>query len=403
MGNQIRRAVEADLPMHEPLRSAIYDENNRLLLKQGFVITIPGFAQRLLQRGCYVEDNPDDSSESSENSSEKKPKDVILATREARDSSGEVFYSDRPRLPVFSRAGELAISIRRIHKLLREAPSGRVVFQDFVRDRAKELLKLIAEDRDAAFAAAYLTNDVRDTRANQQLLGAIVAAMLAPQLEISEEQQLSLACAALTRDAALHMIDKSHATVHKLSDSALATVREHPLAAVKLLLQHGVNDRDWLTYVVEHHEHPDGSGYPHGKKEGVIQFPSLLLGLADTYAGMVLANLRRPGIFPANALKEIYLGKGQQYQEKQVVLLLKTLTRFPAGTLVSLVNGEIGVIRNPHPSHGQPQVYSLYDFEGMPRSAPLIRDSSLKEFEITGCVTPEKCRSAEPVIRRIWQ
>ncbi len=398
MGNPIRRAVDSDLPMHEPLRSSIYDEHNRLLLKQGFVITIPGFAQRLLQRGCYVRDS-DDSTESSAPSVEGQSKELPAAEKKP---SRPNFYPDKPRVSVFLRSGELAISVRRIHKLLREAPSGRVVFQDFVRECANELLDLIEEDRDAVLAAAYLTNDVRDTRVNQQLLGAIVAALIAPQSRLSSDQLLSLVCAALTRDVALQLFDKSYATVHKLSDSALATVREHPLAAVKLLLQHGVNDRDWLTYVTEHHERPDGSGYPHGKKEGAIQAASLLLGLADAYAGMVLANPRRPGIFPANVLKEIYLGKGTCYQENQVVFLLKTLTRFPAGTLVSLANGEIGVIRNPHPSHGQPEVYGLYDSEGMLRSSPVVRDSGLSEFKIAGCVAPEKCKSAELVIRRIW-
>ena len=398
MGMLIRRAVEDDLPMHKPLPFSVYDENSRLLLKQGFVITIPGFPQRLLQRGCYVED-ASGSSESLDKSEAEVPREVIVTDKNSRS---EVFYKRRSGIPVFLRAGEFLISIRRIHKLLHEAPSGRVVLQDYVRERAKELLKLMEEDRDAVFAAAYLTSDARDSRANQQLLGAVVAILMAPQCGLSEDQQLSLICAALTRDAALHMIDKSHATVRKLSESAMATVREHPVAAVKLLLQHGVNDRNWLTYVVEHHERPDGNGYPHGKKESNLQFASLLLGLADTYAGMVLSNLRRPGIFPANALKEIYLGKGHQYQERQVVLLLKILTRFPAGTLVALVNGEIGVVRNPSPNQAQPQVYSLYDVEGMLRSSPVVRDSSLSEFEISGCIAPEKCKSAELVLRRIW-
>ena len=398
MGKLTRRAVAADLPMHEPLRFPIYDENDHLLLKQGFVITIPGFVDRLLQRGCYVGD-ADAPSEDSSGSSENKRRESDAAEKIL---IGKNFYPEKPRVPVFLRTADLSISVRRIHKLLQEVPSDRVVLQDFVRELAKELLSLIAEDRDAVLASAYLTHDVRDSRVNQQLLGAIVAAFLAPECELSDNQQLSLVCAALTRDAALHTIDKSYATARKLPDTALVTVREHPVAAVKLLLRHGVNDRDWLTYVVEHHERLDGSGYPHGKKGDTIQSGSLLLGLADAYAGMVLANPRRPGIFPANALKEIYLGKGSLHPEKQVILLLKTLTRFPAGTLVSLVNGEIGVIKNPPPSKSQPQVYIVYDINGMPRSSPTIRDSSQGEFEISACVTPEKCRSAELVIRRLW-
>ncbi len=399
MGKLIRRAVEADLPMHEPLCFPIYDENERLLLRQGFVITIPGFVERLLQRGCYI-GSVDHPSEILGRSSESKQQEGGGAEQVL---GGENFYPEKPRTPVFLRTADLTISVRRIHKLLQEVPSDRVVLQDFVRDCARKLLGLIAEDRDAVLASAYLTHDVRDSRVNQQLLGAVVAALLAPQCELSEDQQLSLICAAFTRDVALHSIDKSYATACKLPDTALVIVREHPVAAVKLLLRHGVNDRDWLTYVVEHHERLDGGGYPHGKKGDAIHSASLLLGLADAYAGMVLANLRRPGIFPANALKEIYLGKGSQHQEKQVIFLLTTLTRFPAGTLVLLVNGEIGVVKHSPSSQSQPQVYSLYDLNGILRSSPVIRDSAQSEFEISGCVTPEKCKSAELVIRRLWQ
>ena len=401
MATLIRQAVAADLPMHEPLRFPLYDENGRLLLKQGFVITMPGFAERLLLRGCYI-GNPEDPPAAANTPADGVPAD---GSGEA-DSNGIINDKVRPttpQAPVFLRACDLATSVRRIHKLLLEPPSDRVVVQDFIRDRARLLLSLLAEDSDAVLAAAYLTHDVRDGRPYQQLLGAIVAAQLAPQCELGEGQRLALVCAALTRDTALHEIDKSYATARELPEIAQLTVREHPLAAVKLLLQHGINDRDWLTFVAEHHERPDGSGYPNGKKEGELQAGSMLLGLADVYAGMVLANLRRPGIFPANALKEIFLGKGSKHPEKQVVALLKTLTRFPAGTLVSLANGEIGLIKNPPPSQSQPQVYSVYDRSGMPRSAPVIRDSNQSEFAITGCVAPEKCQSAALVIRRLWQ
>lgn len=402
MATLIRQAVAADLPMHEPLRFPLYDDTGRLLLKQGFVITMPGFAERLLLRGCYI-GNPEDPPATAHTPADGKAEDGGGGEAGPDGIINDKVRAATPQAPVFLRACDLATSVRRIHKLLLEEPSERVVVQDFIRDRAKLLLSLLAEDSAAVLAAAYLTHDVRDGRPYQQLLGAIVAAQLAPQCELSEVQRLSLVCAALTRDTALHEIDKSYATARELPEIAQVTVREHPLAAVKLLLQHGINDRDWLTFVAEHHERPDGSGYPHGKKEAEVQPASLLLGLADAYAGMVLANLRRPGIFPANALKELFLGKGSRHQEKQVVALLKTLTRFPAGTLVSLANGEIGLIKCPPPSQSQPQVHSVYDRSGMPRSTPVVRDSNQAEFAITGCVAPEKCQSAALVIRRLWQ
>lgn len=386
MPRLIRKAVGADLPLQEPLKYALYDENQRLLLKRGFVISMPGFAERLLLRGCYIGE-PDPQEEAREEepaAAPEAPKPVAKA-------------------PVFLRASDLVTTIRRIHRHLAEPPTDRVALESFVRDRAQQLIAMLNEDGNAVIAAPYLTVDLRDPRPSQQLLGAIVVAILAPLCDFSETERVALVCAALTRDAGLLEIDRDFGASKSLPDEVRQKLREHPKRSVEMLMRHRVSDRLWLSYVLEHHERPDGQGYPLGRKEGEIQPASLLLALADSYAAMVLANPRRSGIFPANSLKELFLEKGSRYVEKHIAMLVKTFGRFPPGTLVSLTSGEIGVVKTPAPANGSPVAHVVYDRSGMPRSAPVPRDTAQKEFAIVGCVSPEKCQSASLVIRRLWQ
>jgi len=117
---------------------------------------------------------------------------------------------------------------------------------------------------------------------------------------------------------------------------------------------------------------------------------------------MTIANKWRSGIYPANTLKELYLQKGNKHLETHIGLLIKKLTRFPAGTVVALQSGEIGVVKQTQHDRRSPMVYSIYDEKSFPRSEPLLRDTLNSKYDIKGCISPERCKTALLAIKRIW-
>lgn len=395
----LRKAGAADFQINKPLQESVYDENGTLLLRAGYVITMPSLASRLLERGCYIgqlaEPGSDAASGRAGEADNKAPGAV--------DDAAAVAARRPPPAPVFFRTSDLATSVRRIHKFLCEPPSERINIKDYVSERAQSLMALVDEDPDSVLASCYLTPELADYRPGHQLLGAAIVALLAVPCGLTAGQRLSLVCAALTRDVALNTFDQTWATARELPDEARNIIRAHPLVALKILHAHGINDADWLRFIEEHHERPDGKGYPKSLAQADLHPGSMLLALADSYASMVLHSPRAAGVLPANAIKELFLEKGSRYDERQVAVLFKCLTRFPAGTLVSLANGEVGVVKNPDKTGKSPMVFSIYDRSGMPRSSPTQRDTALPEFAITGCVLPSKCKSASLVIRRLWQ
>ncbi|MCE1243076.1 HD domain-containing phosphohydrolase [Oryzomicrobium sp.] len=396
MSTKPRQAVAADFVLHQPLGWPLYDANGLLLLKQGYVITMPSLIDRLLERGCYI--GPPNTEQKriqidagGDEGEQKEGGDDTAAPRKAAQA------------PVFFRTLDLITSIRRIHKLLCDPPALGVNIRGYVEERADQLIAMVGEDADAVLAAAYLTTEIPEYRPGHQLLGAAIAALLAPSCGINGAQRRTLVCAALTRDVGLHEFDQSpDGTSRTLSETARAKVQGHAELSAGILATHGIKDEPWLRYVREHHERPDGSGYPVHKRTGEALPGSFLLNLADSYASMVLTSERVPGKFPANVIRELFLEKGHRYDELHVTALFKTLTRFPAGTLVSLANGEICMVKRTA-ADGKPMAYSIYDRTGMPQSSPVLRDTGQPEFAITGCVSPAKCQSAALIIRRLWQ
>lgn len=396
----LQQAKREDFELDTPLPWPLYDEAGNLLLKQGFVITMPGYIDKLVQRGVFI-GQPSAEVVSSNSNGNRSGTDS-----DAGDEDRKSYIAPRRVLqePVFTRASDLPVAIRRVHRLLSEPLSGRVDVAERVQSMASTLLDLLREDHEAVIAAAYLSREVKDYRYSHQFLGAVIVGVLAPYVGLSEEDRLSLVCAAITRDIGLFDFDTNYGIFTKsLPEPAQRMITEHPRNSVQMLHQHGIKDRMWLRFVLEHHERPDGTGYPSARASGQILPGSLLLALADSYASIVLPNERRAGNFPANALRDLFLEKSKRYDEEHIKALLTHFSRFPPGTLVNLAGGEIGVVKSSPGGSGLPLVYSIYDRTGMPRSVPTPCDTSLQEFSITGCVQPEKCRSAALVIRRLWQ
>ena len=384
MPQLLRKLAFADIQMHKPTEHSIYDRSGNLILRKGFVVSMPGFADKLVERGYFI--GVDDDVDAGPRKPGRSPQ---AATAPEQGS-------------VFSEMASYVQAVARIHRIILSPPSNLANVESLIRARASQLQHYLQQDTDAVLASLYLQQHGQDLRAHKHVLGAAVCGLLAEQLCRDDMAMQSLLCAALTRDLALYNFDKSLDARKDLGEMEQTAVREHTATAVKLLQKHGVHDKQWLLHVYEHHEQPNGRGYPLGKAEGDIHELSLLLGLADAYAGMTIANKWRPGIYPANTLKELYLQKGSKHLEGHIGLLIKKLTRFPAGTVVALQSGEIGVIKQTQHSRRSPMVYSIYDEKGFPRSEPMLRDTLSTKYEIKGCLSPERCKTALLAIKRIW-
>ncbi len=109
-----------------------------------------------------------------------------------------------------------------------------------------------------------------------------------------------------------------------LNAGEMATVRKHPENGVEILrpLTHY---RTLLPVILHHHEHVDGSGYPHGLCGTEIPLLARIISIADTYDAIVSDRPYRKAAVPGQASAELARMSGKQFDSDVVKALLEVL------------------------------------------------------------------------------
>ncbi|MFP4686565.1 MAG: HD-GYP domain-containing protein [bacterium] len=182
-----------------------------------------------------------------------------------------------------------------------------------------------------------------------------------------------------TYGAMLHDIGKifipdSIITKHdRLSEDEYKIVKKHPEWGYETLKEMNV-DSKLLSIAYEHHERPDGSGYPEGKIK--IDPISRVISVFDVYDALTSKRVYKERITPNRAFLSLTKEFGDFPETKQIVHdLLRCIGLYPVGSLVRLTNGEIGVVHKNHPRDlKHPVVCIIFDDSENEINRPFLVD-----------------------------
>ena len=144
----------------------------------------------------------------------------------------------------------------------------------------------------------------------------------------------------------------------------------------------------------------DGSGYPDGISGDKIFVGAKIIAVADKYAANVSPRAYREPLTAQEALRQFFVEKGQQYDEKLSMLFIKELGIFPPGGFVKLVNGEIAIVIRRGKNTLFPIVCSYIAEDGSAYGTPMKRDTSIKEFSVDSVT--EHNKSIPLNLRVLW-
>lgn len=345
------RLVQGQVRLGEPLPWGVRDEHGKLLLARGQVIASDAQLAALLERGASVD---------------------IEEVRAA--ASGDSNAARRP-LSLFAQWEQLLWQLDRLLRGIAEPG-----FVGRVDELVQQVETLTLRDPDIAI---YLTVRQDPKRLSIYALAhsvhcSLVALLMARRLGWDAACTRTLMRAALTMNVAiLELQGRMAAQGSPPTPAQMEMIRAHPAQGVAMLQEAGVTDADWLQAVAQHHERPDGSGYPTGLREAG-ELPTVLRYIDVFMAKMAPRALRTP--------LSVQLAARQLFQESggapASAAIIKEFGIYPPGEFVQLKSGEMAVVVRRGADARTPTAAAITDRKGMPQINTVVRDTAKPDFAI---------------------
>jgi len=376
----VRHRIRADqLQVRAPLPVDIYDADNRLLLRRGNIIASEAQLERLISEGMFS----DQPLPSRTRAGAAPATPAACDTREDMLIVGPIARSTaKPKLRI-SVYAEVVAAAKMLEALLC-TPESNPEFVADIAELADTLRKGCALDPDAALAHIMFAREVRYP-IRQSLNVAIVTALLLERTNNKSARTQAAVCAALTANLTIQAVQDVQYRQQAMTPEERQAISLHPDEGAEKLAALGVRDPVWLDIVRQHHEFIDGSGYPKKLAGTAVLREAQVITLADRYCATVTERGYRPAVAPDVTMTQISTKSGSAIDPALIAELVHWIGMYPPGTVVELLNREVGVVtrRLRDPKH--PVVYAVSGQNLRPFESPRKRlTSSQPQFHIEG-------------------
>ncbi|PKM90594.1 MAG: hypothetical protein CVU87_01895 [Firmicutes bacterium HGW-Firmicutes-12] len=277
------------------IAKAIYDDNGRILLNAGAVLSFR-YIDKLTSMGIpfiYVEDEI------------VGPLDV------------EELIHDRVRIQTVKALKQAAENVKMRAEIDIRQISDMV---NSILDDLRGVSNLIVQLMDIRCSNMYIYN--------HSVSVCILSIITGMALGLDELKIKTLGMGAI-----LHDVGKS-----------LSEGPEHTLHGFEILRGNKTLNVTAAHVAYQHHEKYDGKGYPRQLKGEDIHLFGSIVGTANYYDNLVSNPDQNERLYPYQALEIIMAESGRALHPEVVKAFCKNIAPYPVGTAVRLNNGDIGVI-----------------------------------------------------------
>lgn len=244
---------------------------------------------------------------------------------------------------------------------------------------------------DSLFILVQMLHDLRyGYSTSHALLSALTCRLIAPLANITDQQLDALTRAALTMNIGMRELqDRLAHQTQPLDIDQRLRIERHPTEGTSQLRRLGVTDETWLSLVEEHHETPDGRGYPTGKP--VRDSLQHLLHMSDLFVARISPRKSRRALAPNVAIRNLYL-EMRDHAGELGAIFAKQMGMYPPGTYVRLQSGETAVVIRRGALVNCPLTVAIADPIGVPLSPPQVRNTQSPGLGIKRYMDPEEVR-----------
>lgn len=239
---------------------------------------------------------------------------------------------------------------------------------------------------DAALAAIHLSKQASPLK--QPIYCAVIAHLFAKQQALASNQHKALMQAVLSCNITFYefqvLLNRMDG---KLTDAQRAKLEKHPLQSAQLMEAAGFIDPALTKAIRQHHERPDGTGYPNKLASADISDLAIVVSMCEVYTARIDSRVYRKPVLAREALAHFY----DQSDPRIKGLLLnfaKSIGIYPPGTWVKLASGETAIVTARQTSSPIPIVAALFDQHNMPYMGPVVRDAKDPHWKVTQATFP---------------
>ncbi|MCU9949444.1 HD-GYP domain-containing protein [Pseudomonas sp. PDM13] len=244
-----------------------------------------------------------------------------------------------------SRAVQLCARSREaVMEMFSDARLGHAIELGQAAELVESITNSVLRHPNALISLARLKRSDEYTYMHSVAVCALMIA-LARQLQLSEAQVREAGLAGLLHDIGkmavpLDLLNKPGA----LTDAEFATVRHHPQAGARMLIDSRQVSALVLDVCLHHHEKFDGSGYPHRLGGEQISLLARMGAVCDVYDAITSDRPYKKGWAPAEALHKMAEWTKGHFDPQVFQAFVKAVGIYPTGSLVRLESGRLGVV-----------------------------------------------------------
>jgi len=154
------------------------------------------------------------------------------------------------------------------------------------------------------------------------------ASKLANVLNIDKETKKDIKLASVLHDIGKIAISEQILnSPRKLTVEEFEIVKQHSKIGYQLLLATH-RFKKISKYVLEHHEHYDGSGYPIGLAGKDISLPARIITIADSYDAMTSKRAYKKTLTKQEAIEELRRCSNKQFDPELVEIFIKKVLNY---------------------------------------------------------------------------
>ncbi|WP_075186783.1 HD-GYP domain-containing protein [Teredinibacter haidensis] len=243
------------------------------------------------------------------------------------------------------------------------------------REMVNDCVQSVIRHPDALLWMAKI-RDERAYTAEHCLNVCILAIAFGRQLSLDESGLHDLGMCGLLHDVGKmrvpeEIVDKPAS----LTPKEMRLMKAHTVHGRNLLLASSNIFNGAIDVAYSHHERIDGVGYPRKLPGHGISRYSRIISIVDAYDAMTADRCYSRARTSTEALKIIYEERGKQFDEALAVKFIETIGLYPAGSIVELYSGDVGIVLESNQKYRHlPRVILLLDENKKAREKELIKD-----------------------------